>query len=100
LTAASNAGTEQIPILMTDGVTEEQMDTFIANIQAGYNALNNSNKNKLFEKIKEIRVVPPTGPEYAIEGDDGKYVITFCETLTSTDIQSVFMQWIAFGDIQ
>jgi len=92
-------GSEQIPVFMTTGVTNEQMTAFMTNVQLGYDNLNTTNKVALIGKIKEIRVVPASEPNSAIKGSDGKFVITFRENRTNTNIRAAFWSWTENGVI-
>ena len=101
LNAAFGVVSEQIPVFMTAGVTEAQMTAAIANIQAGYNGLDALNRLTLMGKIKEIRVVPADGPvNSAVPAGDGKFIITFRENRTESQIRSHFGQWISQGVFQ
>jgi hypothetical protein len=87
------------PILKGTGYTGE-MDAFIANVQTGYNGIGDGNKEVLIDKIKEIRVVSSTGSNDIKKGADGKYVITFPEHRTETQIRNQLNQWVNNGTIQ
>jgi hypothetical protein len=96
---SGGASIGKAPILKGTGYTGE-MDTIIANVQAGYDALDVSDKNDLAGKIKEIRVVPTAVTETAVKDTDGKYRVSFKEDRTSAQVRSVFMSWLNSGVIQ
>jgi uncharacterized repeat protein (TIGR02543 family) len=58
----------QIPIYQSIGVTDEQAETALANIIAGYNGVSNVNKGKLGGKLAEIWIV---AGEYSTCTPDG-----------------------------
>jgi hypothetical protein len=100
LNVAVGVVSEQIPIFMTEGVTEEQMTAAVANIQAGFNGLNGMNQDALYGKIGEIRIIESApGPVLPVL-KDGKYVVTFLATMTPSQIATNFTNWINNGTIK
>jgi hypothetical protein len=92
-------GAENIPVFV-GGATEAQTTAAIVNIKAGYEGLGGLDKSKLTGKIKEFRIVSSTGSNaISPKGADGKYVITFRETLTPIQIQGGLEFWISDGTI-
>jgi hypothetical protein len=92
---------ERIPVYMTEGVTEGQMATFIANLQSLYNndgspELSDGDKNDLVGKIKEIRAVPSDTnfSNYYKLVDNGKYEFELNYALTSSDVWDLFFLFL------
>jgi hypothetical protein len=85
---------EQIPVYMTNGVTDEEAVAVISNIQDAYDSsLSDANKNDLAGKIKEIRIV---NEATSYEISDGKIIIKMGKAETKI---AAYLRFVIIPDV-
>ena len=80
-------------IYRSGNIIETQMTAAVTNVQAGYDLLDNLQKNSLLNKLFAIHIVPES--EWGCDSvGNGQYVIKFGYNLTPGNIRSDFAYYI------